>query len=162
MFVNLTPVISLFIIFFYIGVLDFCIFYFWLFYYLLIIFIFLYYAWPTWVAVLKTEIFILHKYVWYYYNYYCIFFCNSFDIEWGLLPQIFVIKCTSCPLLRANNTLTLIYSCKRHFCLPFNKATLLVTLPFLVIPLSRMFSFFEDAGGLKAVFTFLSCRKGII
>ena len=68
----------------------------------------------------------------------------------------------TCPLLRANNTLTLIYSCKRHFCLPFNKATLLVTLPFLVIPLSRMFSFFEDAGGLKAVFTFLSCRKGII
>ena len=68
----------------------------------------------------------------------------------------------TCPLLRANNTLTLIYSCKRHFCLPFNKATLLVTLPFLVIPLSRMFSFFEDAGGLSYIhFPFMSQRNHI-
>ena len=66
---------SLFLQNFYIGLLDF-----WMFYikFLIIsyLFIFLFYAWPTLVAVLKTEIVILHQYVWYYYYYYCIFFCN--------------------------------------------------------------------------------------
>ena len=42
------------------------------------------------------------------------------------------------------NILTLISSCKKHFCLPFNKATLLLTLPFSVM--SRMFSFLEGRG----------------
>ena len=43
------------------------------------------------------------------------------------------------------NILTLISSCKRHFYLPFNQATLLLTLPFLVM--SRMCFLRGEGGG---------------
>ena len=91
-----------------------------------------------------------HKFVWYYYNCYWLLFGNFYS-SWCRMKSFAADFCNEMFVMyiASHNILTSITSCNKHFCLPFNKATLLLILPFLVLPLSHMFCFFEGWGKLK-------------
>ena len=71
---------------------------------------------------------------------------TAFDTWMRSFAQIFVMKCTPCTLHRIIYLHQYLHK-KSTFSLHVNKATLLVTLFCLVVPLSRIFSLLLFRGG---------------